>query len=537
MVVNTIWEHYGNCQIVDIGGNANRHLQEKRRGIHSCNPIMSSDDVVRRSHYLPGADSCAESSMDCSIKADVYMSIHSLYYLKPEQVLELLHRSIKGRLFAVVHRLENLYGELHHNGEYAESKYETFIDAKGEPMIRMQVVGNSTSYTHNTLAWLSTSYFKYGNRSMCWTGRPYGDSWIYEFVATPKGVNVPNVDNCGVMSLTKSLSRRDHYGAVEGVLTPGDQGSFKPMLTVMKLQHSKIHSFGSFLWVTRGYDKTVLLPKGLIETVAAKMVGVPRDKAGLRLCVNTMKQMVKPERMSMPEQMRLDCIIYGSAMAFVMTLSLEVAVFNELCSPFYKRLYSSLSSVMSLDALTTFWCCGKPSFNATYEEYEATRASVPGPTFDAKKFWPAGLPGYESRRPLADIRRGSVLENGDRSEVDDKPQFHPVCTTFSNYIPLVPYASVNNETVSLANRALKVVPPPRDDAWDALSVHAEKLSAKFVEMQPDLESDFESWNSKFPPNKQRLHCKAWESLKDNPLSKQDFARKQFVKRELTMKRR
>jgi hypothetical protein len=278
----------------------------------------------------------------------------------------------------------------------------------------------------------------------------------------------------------------------------------------------------------------LLLPKGVVETVAAKMVGVTRDKAGLRLCVNTMKQIVKPDKMSMPDRMRLDCIIYGSAMAFVLTLKEEICVFNELCSPFYKRLYTSLSNAMSLQDFLFSWCpCGSSGFNATVEEYEATRASVPGRTFDAAKAWPNGLPGYESARPLKELRRGASIKDGDRTPADPKPQFHPICTTFSNYIPVVPCSSVNNETVSLANRALMTVPEPDEESWKAVM---ESLDLSWCEpMACDLEKDFESWNSKFDNNKRRNHEEAWESLKNTPLTKKDFIRKQFVKRELTMK--
>jgi hypothetical protein len=313
------------------------------------------------------------------------------------------------------------------------------------------------------------------------------------------------------------------------------------MLTVMKLQSSKIRSFGSYLWITRGHDKTILLPKGVVETVAAKMVGISRDKAGLRLCINTMKQTVKPDRIPMPEKMRLDCIIYGSALAFVLTLKDEVKVFNELCSPFYLKMYSGLSSVLSLESpFYTWWCCGSrdysyDNYNATVEEYQSTRSSVPGFAFDAKRSWPQGLPGYESNRPLRELRPGSILEGGERDKIDDKPQFYPICTVFSNYIPLVPYASINNETVSLANRALMVTPVPSKELWAEVYEFARSEIEKFVEMECELERDFECWNSKFTANKQRNHVKAWKDLGVVPLNKKDFIRKHFVKRELTMK--
>jgi hypothetical protein len=468
------------------------------------------------------------------------MSVHSIYYLSREQILELVHRSKKGRLFAVVHRFDELYGHKHFNGEFNESTYEVFINPFGVPKVRMQVTGNSSSYSHDSMSWLSASYYEGADgRSMCWNGKPVGDSWIYEFVPTPDGVKVPNIDSVGVMSMTQSLARNDHFGPVDGVLAPGDEGSFKPMLTVMKLQGSKIKSFGSFMWISRRNDKTILLPKNIVEIVAAKMVGIPRDKAGLKLCINTMKQVVAPGKMSISPKMRLDCIVYGSAMAFVLTLRDEIAVFNELCSPMYKRLYEAFAGVMSLES--TMFTCWAPCwnedqfFNATVEEYNDTYSSVPGPAFDALKGWPEGLKGYESRKELKELKKGATISSTEREDGTEKPQFYPVCTTFSNYIPVVPSASLNNECVSLVNRALMTTPSVDEQLWRDVLELARTEDEKIALQIPDLEKDFESWNSKFPQSKQKLHRIAWESLKTEPLNKRDFIRKMFVKRELTLK--
>lgn len=557
IVIDEIKRLYGSVKITDIGGNATRHAAEKRTNVHSCNPILSSDDVVRRSRNKDGGNWCNNRAQECGVSADVYISIHSLYYMTPKEVLVCLLKSSKKRLYAVVHRFDELYGSMHHNGEFAESKYETYINEHGDARVRMQVHGNCTSYEHDNLSWLNTSSFTYRQHTMCWSGRKIGDSWSYEFVLAPPGSFDLKTDSTGTMSLTASLSRRDHVGSVEGVLSPGDEGSFKPMLNVLKLQKARIKSFGPFLWISRGHETRILIPKGVVETVAFKMVGVPRDKAGLRLCINTMKNIVKPERMSMPDKMRLDCVVYGSALAFVHTLADEIATFNELCSPYYKRMFKGLSEAISFESpFWTWWglfasataCCagGDRDYNATVETYNSTRASAPGPSFDARLAWPNGLPGYESRRPLVDIREGAYLRadnrvhKGNVNDIsrEDKPEkgeFFPICTTFSNYIPVVPTASNNNEVVSLANRALMKVPVAEQTLWANVLEYGDKLMARLTPVIPDVEADFAAWNAKFPEAKRRLHVKAWNSLRDVPLQQIDFCRKQFVKRELTMK--
>lgn len=171
----------------------------------------------------------------------------------------------------------------------------------------------------------------------------------------------------------------------------------------------------------------------------------------------------------------------------------------------------------------------------TVAEYEATRASLPSKTFDAVKGWPEGLPGYESSRPLADLRKGAELKCAERVENEPKAQFHPICTTFSNYIPVVPCSSQNNESVSLANRALMKVPEPDADIWADFDLFSRQYIEEFEPIPCDKEGNFLLWNSNFDANKQKKHLVAWESLIETPLEDKDFLRSHFVKRELTMK--
>jgi len=538
IALGLIETRYPGCLITDIGGNADRHAAEGRLSVHSCNPLLSSDDVVRRSHYRKEANYCSSSSMDCKLTPDVYLSVHSLYYLSPVEVLQLVFRSHKQRLFAVVHRFDDYYGTMHDNGDFVESKYETYLEGD-KPRIRMQVTGNCTSYTHDPIFWLQSTSYTVGVRTICWNGRPYGDSWIYEFVAAPATYKPVKTDHVGVLSLTSSLNRNDHHGPVSGVLSPGDQGAFKPMLEILKIDTTKIHSFGGIMWL-RDTTRSTLIPKGLVDTVALKMVGVSRDKAGLRLCITSMRQLVKSDKMSIPASMRADCVIFGASLAFVVRLQDEITSFNNLCSPFYRRLYHELCSVMSLERTLcqfTMWPpCGTEAFNNTVESYNDDRSSVPGPAFDAALAWPRGLPGIEVNRVLQPVEVGAAVSGEAEAMEEDKPQFFPICQTFSQYIPVVPYASAVNEMTSIRNRALMVCPVPEPGLWKELHAFAAGVIGDWeVVTETDVERGFKTWNSRFPQNKQRNHVIAWEALKVTALNRMDFIRKLFVKRELTMK--
>jgi len=347
------------------------------------------------------------------------------------------------------------------------------------------------------------------------------------------------------MSLVESLRRNDHYGSVSGILSHGDESTYKPMLEVLNFNFQSIRSFGGFMWLTKPKELPVLLPKNIVQRVAVEMVGVERDKAGLRKCMSIMKTQSTP-RKCLPDSMKLNCIIHGSALAFVYALNDEITVFNNLCSPTYKRLYRNLKSVLSLEEVDfcSWFCWGGSSLgddvadHPTVRGYRDTRQSLGGhPPFDATQAFEGGWPGTESNMPSQRIRPGAKIAHESREKIEDKPQFHPVCQTFQECIPVVPYASANNETAGLRARVLAEVPLGSDESWDKLEEFAIPHILDIFSPVPNenMEEDFHKWNSNFPKGRQKNQLAAWEDLKTTPLNTKDFTRKSFVKRELTMK--
>ncbi len=539
LALEMIEQTHGNVRVTDIGGSAIRHLKNGRAHVHSCNPILSSNDVVRRSDYPPEANYCNRVSLVCSHPVDVYLSVHSLYYLTRGEILEHLRKSSEHVLYAVVHRFEDLYGSMHSNGTRAESFYQTFVE--GDALrVCMKVNGNLTSYTHDPCLWLSQTFYRgEDGYAMCWNGRKVGDSWILKFMLVAPSIASGLQVDCDIpMSLVSSLNRNDHYGPVTGVLSLQDEAKFKPMLSQLKINLREIKSFGPFMWLGMPTTKTVLIPKDLVESVALRMVGLPRDKTTLKLCINYMRQAIKEDKISMPVSMRTDCMIYGTPLAFVLFVRQEIESFNRICSPKYIRLYKKLSNALSLEYWASCFCCKVDTDEiSTVQAYNRDRSSVPGPTFDATRAWPNGLPGYESNRPLRQMRTQVTLKSSGRDEAEPKPQFYAVAFTFSNYIPVVPVSSVNNETVAIVNRALMEVPKPEPRVWAAISRYAMKRYVLRFKAIDDNDQDglFEEWNSRFPTARRRNQKLAYDSLEETPLSHRDYLRKSFCKRELTMK--
>jgi hypothetical protein len=531
--------HGVKVNIVDIGGNANRHFVAGRTNVHSCNPLLSSSDAVRRRpvNYVKGALYCDNTAQTCQLHPDVYLSVHSLYYLSQDEILNFVHRSRKGELKAVVHRFDKIYGGLHHNGTDYESKYSMGTDGKTIE-VHMAVNGNCVGYTHDPCLWLTTNYYQSGGKAMAWDGKPIGDSWIYTFVAAKTRLSA---DRVKTMPLIDSLNRDNYHGKVDGVLSYGDQAKFKPVFDFLNIEKAEYVSAGSFHLTYKRGTIVTMIPKELIKIVALDMVGRPRDATTLRLCIDKMKSLLR--KMDMPEDMKIKCATYGSALAFLYSLNDEILAFNNLCRPLHQRMYKRLQKALSLE---NFVCCSSTTFAQidseladmeTVRAYNAERISVPAASFDAKTAWPKGLPGYESQTPLKPLKEGAWVKPHTNEE-DNKeygPQFHANCITFSNNIPLVPNPSKTNDLRALRNRACVDTPKEEPASWLGVHGHCRALLRDMERVSGSHDLLFKVWNSKFPESQQLLHTKAYCKLRIDGLEPTDFRMKEFVKRELTLK--
>jgi hypothetical protein len=557
-----ICKKYGeDVRITDIGGNANRHLQAGRPNVHSCNPVLSAADAVRRhpDNYASGANYCSMTAGECTDNPDVYLSIHSLYYLTPKQVLEFIGRATKKRFYGVAHAFDKLYGHLHVVDGVPESTYEAFWNGK-EMMVHMGVAGNHTGYTHPISSWLQeTNYFEYGGEAMAWTSTPMGDSFLYEFVTAKTGLQP---ENTRPLSLCESLNRKDHYGAVEGMVAYGDQAELTPMMARLRITTGTTISFGSFCVTLSKKSTYALVPKDLIVNVGNQMVGLPRNEKTLTTCINKMRASVA--KMNIPEHMKMYCLTYGSAYAFVYSLKDEVAAFNNLCKPAWQRAYNTAKNAMALGRLSFFsttasmderpscfpWVCGMGSIaaneaacarrsvaetmrDAYAREYVTPASETPFETRDA---WPDGLPGYESQMPLSQMKPGSRLKDGGQDDTREyPPQLKVNCPVFTPIQAVVPNPSKNNELRALVNRALVDTVKEDPALWKLVHMHAKTLSRQFDWITEEYDVLFKNWNAKFPDTQRRRNLEAYVNIRQRGLSPKDLVMKMFVKREVTLK--
>jgi len=542
-VIEDITRKYGaECFIVDIGGNANRHARSGRTNIHSCNPIISAADAVRRhpDNYVPGAAYCNLRTQDCPLIPDVYIAIHALYYLSKEEVLRCVLESKRNRLYAVVHNFTSLYGAFHTVNDVPESTYETFYDGN-ELNVHMRVRGNHTGYTHSACGWLfETNYYSSGEFAMAWTSTPMGDSYILEFVSTVPGLTSEQHRD---LPLCQSLNRKDHYGAVNGIRSYGDQAEFSPTLQTLSITTGTTISCGSFTMTTLESTRYVLIPKDIVVHVSNEIIGLERNEKTLAMCINKMRSALK--KFNVPASMKKDCLTYGAAFAFIHNLDDELSAFNALCKSPMLRAFSKIKSALSLGPLG---CCAPTadvSSDIARKETAATMAklysmsyttpAIKG-SFDAKTAWPKGLPGYESHMPLSKIKEGARIQ--DYGEPDTRqypPQLHVNAPIFTPIQAVVPNPSKNNEEKALFNRALVETFQEDDDLWKEVHDHARRLTKTFEEISTPYDTLFKTWNAKFPPAQRARLEKAYVSVKHNGLLPKDLIMKMFIKREVTLK--
>jgi hypothetical protein len=545
MLYGEIVRKYGDkVKITDIGGNANRHLRSGRTNVHSCNPVLSASDVIRRrpDSYLEGADYCTKIAEKCQFRPDVYLAVHSLYYMSPANILYLVGRSLKGRLYAVCHSFEKLYGGFHYVDDVAESTYQVF--AEGDDMrVHMKVNGNHTGYSHSACTWLRESnYLQIGDEAMAWSSQPVGDSHLYEFSVAPLGLDRENHRD---LPLCESLNRCDHHGSVGGVIAHGDQSEFRPMLEELKINTGRVVSYGQWTATFFASQRTILVPKDLIVKVGNSMVGMPRTERTLTTCINRMRTHLN--KMNVPEAMKSDCLTYGSSLAFVYSLKDEIHAFNSLCRSPVSRLFASLSRALSMSPLG---CCDvaadvAPSdrrarerigkdLAALYSRDYVTPA-IAG-SFNAREAWPDGLPGVECNMEKKPLKTGARIKETPANEPDViRPQLQVNCPIFTPIQAVVPNPSKNNEELALRNRALVDTPAEDTAMWNLVIRHAHRATRGLERIDVQFDELFMTWNAKFPVEVQKRYLLAYANVRQQGLTPKDLMLKMFIKREVTLK--
>jgi hypothetical protein len=303
--------------IIDIGGNAQRHFAAKRRNVWCCCPLLDPDDVVRQSRYSKDWKTwCSHKFQDCNCRVPyAYISIHSLYYLSPEDVLESVHSCTLRTHFAAVHIFDNAYGS-YYNGE---AVYH--VSTAG--LVTMSVPGNNHPYQHSACMWWRDGYFVKDGRAMAWslTVSVHNTS-IYKFVAAPNNLTIRTIQTYS--TLTTAIRDVNHYGPIKfsGNVFRDLPDKVQVDLVPVYFSAATYMSYGTYILVCP--DSTAynfVLPKPLIREAAGLIIGEIRDLGSWNRLLRHVKTRIG--NYDIPPEILDESILLSTLYGFTCTLELE----------------------------------------------------------------------------------------------------------------------------------------------------------------------------------------------------------------------
>ncbi|APG76264.1 hypothetical protein 1 [Changjiang tombus-like virus 20] len=510
------------CNLIkDIGGNASRHKTARRTDVHSCCPILSPKDVLRNNRYNATMNYCTSKAEDCNVVPDGYMAIHSLYYLEPATVLHLVHQSRKKILIASLHDFSQGYGMMHYNGIEHETRFQ-IVDRN---TVLMTSSGNDGGpYTHSPCFWLRKCYYSDGKRAIAWGYRVVGDTYIYTFTTAPLGLDTVKERDMDLVSTIRNTSHHGEIGAT----------NYAPLMNYLHLDTVVFRSYGPLVWAQKN-SRQIFIPKGLIQRVAFNLVGKPRNRDTLIMCVRDTKQELNKRNLELPDSVRAELAVFVPPLAFLLHLEDEVQSFNRLVMPTNQKLYKQLNDAINLVKPygCLFKCFGKlkhQESSVVVDEYNSTRTSLD--TVKEKITTGFAFLSTTAKNAMKKQRSGTYFKVAIEEPREDKYVMKQVATTFSGHIPIVPTKTQSNTELALRNRVLAEVTPPLEGHWDNMAdrfFNKQFLDFTQFDYETDEDKAFVKWNSGFQPGRQKDHERARINLKNEGIKNKHYYRKTFMK--------
>jgi len=518
----------GMSTLVDIGGNVMRHAMNDR-SVHSCNPVLSPEDNNRNSRFEKCAHItdpsvshhhqtvnfgkgnvtfCYHTAHNCDcIEPEAYVSIHSLYYFGPLDVLDLVYRCSKGVLYAAAHTFNDLIGDYFKVKGKAEAHYEFCLNGD----VQMSVDGNATSYRHNNVEWLRSAYFEVNGQAMSWSMDTIGETQLIVFRrCVPLTRRVPS-------TISDVLADCTYYGEMsldlKGELIRKSGYEFGKVMT------SKVFSIGKYLLAYNLENKSVLIPKGMVDKIACAMIGKERNSNTWQECIKRTREAMSEKRVLMPESLRASGVLYVASIAFVKYIDEEITITNAMLLT-NKKKFGFLSQLQKFNPLR--YCgCGGISTDDPVERYNNNNGSSSmGGSYinNGKEFRFTNV-----NRELVPVKASAKIDVGDYVPPKER-SFVQIGVGFRDHIPVVPNPCQEHEIIAVNNRACKKTPLANSALWDRLTEPIRNAVLEEIEPVP-----YEEWNSSFPPSRQKEHNRAKLLLEENGLLAGDLVRKAFIK--------
>jgi hypothetical protein len=539
--------------IVDIGGNAQRHFRAGRANVWSCCPVIDTVDSVRNARYggAPNWCNCLFEHCIHQPNPDVYLCVHSIYYLDPDLVCEAVHGCKRRSLYSVHHEFRKAFSSL------AQGEANYMVSATGR--LRMKVTGNLVDYEHDACDWLFKGYYKHSSLPMAisWSIiRTFATSVATLFVpAELSGIPPP----VGFVGMQPALTEDNYYGKVLHGGAFHDAASNTSTTDMVRQVYAQldIYSWGSYvLTVDTKTSNYAILPKPLISEMASWIAGKPRDPTTFSTLIARCREKIK--RYDIPPELVPQAIVVSAVLGFVANLENEMSLMahvvnkhnvsfttmnsllkfevpahvstNKLLAMLSVCLLMSpilgwgvLPALALLGLFSFFWMNKKhkildpeKSFYLNFEQHKVTQESF---TMPAMGMIP--LRGVLRKAPIDSERPVKPLstpyESGEHmpklqftNELDRKEQketLSGIGLVVPEAIPVVHASSAQNELLAIQNRALAVKFAPRVETGKMyLSWLSLNMDTLFPGRKP-TKYNFPAWNSRYPPAQRAIHSK------------------------------
>ena len=309
--------------VVDIGGNASRHLA-KHRVVHSCCPLLSPADHVREFNQPMSKLRCLHRVEECDcVRPIIYMAIQSLYYLPPTTIASLIDRTVLKALVATVHEFNDAFG-VFANGEaqYVNISPDT---------VSMTVEGNGMSYTHNNLHWMKRMYYPLpDNRKLVWYkvgGSKVTGVYIFKITSASTGDDAPFTKH-----LEATMQSDDYYGGVDLRTSDVISDSINTVGGVISIPDVSVHSWGKWIFMYDTSKKVnMLCPKNMVSEIAAWAMGRDRTAANFQVCLTQFRY--KLTKFNLPPSIAGQSLFACVALGFMQNVAFEAGVMHTLIKP------------------------------------------------------------------------------------------------------------------------------------------------------------------------------------------------------------
>jgi len=345
--------------ICDIGGNPIRHTKRRpefgfnntQMLVHCCCPQLSYNDVGRHHKYQEqeAKNYCFHKVSECHCynkydnrqQFDAYISIHSLYYLTPDEVVNLVYNCTNQVLIAAVHQFDQIKATLY-NGESQYCSTLELTNGTIQRVITMFAKGNNCQYQHSSIEWLTDNdhYTSTYGRTITWRYEQYGETAIYTIIPAPGGL----------ISEAKS-SIVKHMVLENG--TKQANGHLNDSRSWRKMEDGDLHNVKDEAVLCRTYlwhqltvfqtNEIIAVPSTIIDTVSLALTMMERNEATMRYAVVRTKQELGSLNMSPHDKAKSAPLI--ASLAFMQNLEHETDANNTIVNSKYSSIQQHSNSL------------------------------------------------------------------------------------------------------------------------------------------------------------------------------------------------